>query len=74
MSNFQETILDADHRTIENWEINPHVITQNTWVGNPIICEEIYPYISDEKSSKHWLVWLMEDYFKEKKFNSMLSI
>ncbi|MCB0214474.1 MAG: methyltransferase domain-containing protein, partial [Anaerolineae bacterium] len=44
------------------------------WVQNPIIAETIYKRISGGQTTKYWLNWLVEDFFGNHKFESMLSI
>jgi ubiquinone/menaquinone biosynthesis C-methylase UbiE len=48
----------------EYWENNPNVMyIENTWTSNPLIAQHVYNKISGGNSSKHWLNWVLEDYF-----------
>jgi len=46
------------------WESNPDVMyVENTWTSHPLITKYVYNTISGGASSKHWLNWVLEDYF-----------
>ncbi|MBN2357454.1 class I SAM-dependent methyltransferase [candidate division KSB1 bacterium] len=66
--------MDAEQNAQKYWNANPQAASQSAWTMNPLICEMIYRRISGGESSKHWLSWLVEDYFRGKQFESMLSI
>jgi O-antigen biosynthesis protein len=56
------------------WDSNPSSPSASTmWQNNPVIGEAIYRRMSGGESAKHWLSWLLEDYFRGKKFKHLLS-
>ncbi|QKQ77351.1 bifunctional 2-polyprenyl-6-hydroxyphenol methylase/3-demethylubiquinol 3-O-methyltransferase UbiG [Nostoc sp. TCL240-02] len=56
------------------WETNPNAAySSSQWTSNPIIAEIVYQRMSGGQSKKHWLTWLIEDYFAGQKFESLLS-
>lgn len=56
------------------WDANPASTTVSTmWTANPVIGEAVYRRMSGGESPRHWLNWLMEDYFRGKKFKHQLS-
>ena len=56
------------------WDSNPASASVSTmWTGNPVIGEAIYRRMSGGQSARHWLNWLIEDYFRGKKFKHQLS-
>ena len=55
------------------WEQNPTAAALHQWTSNPIIAERVYRRMSAGATSKHWLSWLIEDYFAGRKFRSLLS-
>jgi len=56
------------------WENNPRAGTASQWVKNPVIAEAIYKKMSDGQTTRHWLAWLVDDFFANRKFERMLSI
>jgi O-antigen biosynthesis protein len=56
------------------WEANPEAALSNQWTANPIIGEVVYRRMSGGQTSKHWLGWVVEDYFSGKKFKNLLSL
>ena len=56
------------------WDRNPASASVSTmWTNNAVIGEAIYRRMSGGQSAKHWLSWLLEDYFRGKKFKNLLS-
>jgi 2-polyprenyl-3-methyl-5-hydroxy-6-metoxy-1,4-benzoquinol methylase len=55
------------------WESHPNAAAQAQWTSNPTIGETVYRRMSGGQSSKHWLFWLLEDYFQGKHFQRVLS-
>jgi len=56
------------------WDSNPSSTSLSTmWTNNWVIGEAIYRRMSGGESAKHWLSWLLQDYFRGKKFKKMLS-
>ena len=56
------------------WDTTPACTTLSAmFTNNPVIGEEVYRRMSGGRSTKHWLAWLIEDYFAGKKFESLLS-
>ena len=56
------------------WDSNPpYGAGSAMWTGNPIIGEAVYKRMSGGQSARHWLSWLIEDYFQGKKFKNQLS-
>ena len=65
---------DKQERARSYWDSNPASASVATmWTANPVIGEAIYRRMSGGQSSSHWLHWLIEDYFRGKKFNRQLS-
>jgi len=64
---------NPDARAEKYWESNPNAAAFNQWTSNPLISENVYKRMSGYRSTKFWLSWLIEDYFKGKRFNKMLS-
>jgi len=57
----------------EHWERNPDIGFQDQWTSNPLIGEAVYRRMSGGGSSQHWLIWLLRDYFKDRRFEHVLS-
>ena len=56
------------------WDSNPASSTVSTmWTANAVIGEAVYRRMSGGESPGHWLNWLIEDYFRGKKFKHQLS-
>jgi ubiquinone/menaquinone biosynthesis C-methylase UbiE len=56
------------------WDANPASTSVSTmWTANPVIGEAVYRRMSGGESPRHWLNWLIEDYFRGKKFKHQLS-
>lgn len=55
------------------WNDNQEVTRASQWTNNGVIGEAIYRRMSGGASSKHWLKWLLEDYFADKHFKRLLS-
>ena len=56
------------------WDINPASTSISTmWTANPVIGEAVYRRMSGGESPRHWLNWLMDEYFRGKKFRHQLS-
>lgn len=56
------------------WENNPNAAySSSQWTSNPIIAENVYLRMSGGQSKKHWLSWVLEDYFAGMKFENILS-
>lgn len=72
MSN--ESATNSQSPAKSYWENNPNAAYSGSpWTSNPIIAETVYLRMSGRQSTKHWLHWVVEDYFAEKKFESVLS-
>jgi SAM-dependent methyltransferase len=54
------------------WDANPDVGYQDSWTGNPTVAQAVYRRMSGG-SGKHWLSWLLEDYFAGRRFPRVLS-
>ena len=57
----------------QHWERNPEIASQDQWTGNQLIGEAVYRRMSGGESSRHWLDWLMQDYFADRRFSRALS-
>ena len=56
------------------WEKNPNAAySSSQWTSNPLIAENVYLRMSGGQSKKHWLSWVIEDYFAGMKFENLLS-
>jgi 2-polyprenyl-3-methyl-5-hydroxy-6-metoxy-1,4-benzoquinol methylase len=56
------------------WDSNPSSTSVSTmWTNNSVIGEAIYRRMSGGESAKHWLNWLLEDYFRGQQFKNALS-
>lgn len=55
------------------WEANPEAASANQWTANAVVAERIYQRMSGGHTTKHWLAWLIEDYFEGRTFETMLS-
>lgn len=55
------------------WTHNPNAASVNQWTSHPQIAREVYRRMSGGKSDKHWLTWLLEDYFGDRQFKNVLS-
>ncbi len=71
-----EKSLDDQSQAQKYWEGNPQaaLVSSNKWVSNLIIEKAINKRISGGKTEKYWLAWLIEDFFADRKFDSLLSI
>ena len=58
------------------WEANPTaaIAKQGYWLSNPIIEKAINHRLSGGKTYDYWLKWLVKDYFKNRRFDRLLSI
>ncbi len=56
-----------------HWEANPEIASRGQWTGNPRIGEVVHLRMSGGESQEHWLHWLMTDYFKDRRFERVLS-
>ena len=56
-----------------HWENHPEIASKDQWTGNDVIGEIVYRRMSGGKSSEHWLVWLIRDYFQGRRFDRVLS-
>jgi SAM-dependent methyltransferase len=57
----------------QHWERNPEIASQDQWTGNQLIGEAVHRRMSGGESSRHWLQWLMQDYFAGRRFSRVLS-
>ena len=55
------------------WERNPEIASKDQWTANPLIGAYVYSQISAQESSDHWLTWLFREYFKDRRFDRVLS-
>lgn len=56
------------------WDNNPACpAVSDMWTSNPVIGEAVYKRMSGGQAARHWLNWLIEDYFRGKKFKNQLS-
>lgn len=55
------------------WDDKLGASLSDQWTANPVIGAEVYKRMSGGQTAKHWLHWIIEDYFAGKKFNSLLS-
>jgi SAM-dependent methyltransferase len=68
------TLIDKNTITAKNhWDLHPDATVPSQWTSNPLIYEAVCKKISAGETSKHWVYWLNENYFKGKTFKSMLS-
>lgn len=58
------------------WETNPTAAIgkQGYWLSNPIIEKAIYHRLSGGETENYWLTWLVNKYFKKRRFDRLLSI
>ena len=58
------------------WETNPTaaITKQGYWLSNPIIEKAINHRLSGGKTQGYWLTWLVNKYFKRRRFDNLLSI
>jgi 2-polyprenyl-3-methyl-5-hydroxy-6-metoxy-1,4-benzoquinol methylase len=58
------------------WEANPTaaIAKQGYWLSNPIIEKAINHRLSGGKTNGYWLKWLVKNYFKNRRFDRLLSI
>lgn len=58
------------------WETNPTAAIgkQGYWLSNPIIEKTINYRLSGGKTQGYWLTWLVNKYFKKRRFDRLLSI
>lgn len=58
------------------WETNPTAAIgkQGYWLSNPIIEKTINHRLSGGKTQGYWLTWLVNKYFKKRRFERLLSI
>lgn len=69
-----ERSMDAHEQARSYWDDNPPYASGSAmWTGNPVIGEAVYRRMSGGQSARHWLNWLIEDYFRGKKFKNQLS-
>jgi len=55
------------------WESEPDAALRNQWTSNAIVGEVVYRRMSGGRSSAHWIWWLLDDYFRDRKFARALS-
>ncbi|MGB8688360.1 MAG: hypothetical protein WCD53_13615, partial [Microcoleus sp.] len=58
------------------WETNPTAAIgkQGYWLSNPIIEKTINHRLSGGNTQCYWLTWLVNKYFKKRRFDRLLSI
>ncbi len=58
------------------WETNPTAAIgkQGYWLSNPIIEKAINHRLSGGNTQGYWLTWLVKKYFKNRRFDRLLSI
>lgn len=58
------------------WETNPRAAIgkQGYWLSNPIIEKTINHRLSGGNTQGYWLTWLVNKYFKKRRFDRLLSI
>jgi len=58
------------------WEASPTaaIAKQGYWLSNPIIEKSINHRLSGGNTNGYWLKWLVKNYFKNKRFDRLLSI
>jgi 2-polyprenyl-3-methyl-5-hydroxy-6-metoxy-1,4-benzoquinol methylase len=58
------------------WETNPTAAIgkQGYWLSNPIIEKTINHRLSGGNTQGYWLTWLVNKYFKKRRFDRLLSI
>lgn len=58
------------------WETNPTAgfTKQGYWLSNPIIEKAINHRLSGGNTQGYWLTWLVKKYFKNRRFDRLLSI
>jgi len=67
----------SDEFTAKNyWETNPTAAIgkQGYWLSNPIIEAAINDRLSGGKGNGYWLSWLVNKFFKKRRFDNLLSI
>ena len=67
----------SDQLTAKNyWETNPTAAIgkQGYWLSNPIIEATINERLSGGKGNGYWLSWLVNKFFKKRRFDNLLSI
>lgn len=66
--------MSQDSQANTYWERNPNAAyASSQWTSNRIIHEVVNNRMSGKPSGKHWLNWLLENYFAGKSFQSLLS-
>ena len=65
---------DSQSQAKSYWEANPEAAYVNQWTANPIIGDAVYRRMSGGQSAKHWLFWLLEDFFAGQKFENLFSL
>lgn len=67
----------SEQLTAKNyWETNPTagIPKQGYWLSNPIIEKAISHRLSGGKTHGYWLSWLVNKFFKKRRFDNLLSI
>lgn len=67
----------SEQLTAKNyWETNPTAAIgkQGYWLSNPIIEAAINHRLSGGKGNGYWLSWLVNKFFKKRRFDRLLSI
>jgi O-antigen biosynthesis protein len=57
----------------KHWERNPEIASRDQWTSNPVIGEIVYSRMSGGETSAHWLGWLIQSYFRDRRFSRVLS-
>jgi len=68
---------NAEKLTAQNyWESNPTAgfTQQGYWLSNPIIEKAVNHRLSGGKTEGYWLTWLVNNLFKNRRFDNLLSI
>ncbi|MFS8117173.1 MAG: class I SAM-dependent methyltransferase [Microcoleus sp.] len=68
---------NSEKSTAKNyWESNPTagIPQQGYWLSNPIIEKAVNHRLSGGKTENYWLCWLVNKFFKKRRFDNLLSI
>lgn len=68
---------NSQKSTAQNyWESNPTavIVKDGYWLSNPIIEKAVNHRLSGGKTENYWLCWLVNKFFKKRRFDNLLSI
>ncbi|MCW6049522.1 class I SAM-dependent methyltransferase [Lyngbya sp. CCAP 1446/10] len=76
-NSFSREDENSEKSTAQNyWESNPTavIVKDGYWLSNPIIEKTVNHRLSGGQTEGYWLSWLVNKFFKDRRFDNLLSI